>query len=117
MSEPPTEPLTEPPREPPTEPVPPERRRILWKLFLAFCVFSLIGFSLLGWFVTTDSFQQRVRRRVVASIEKITAFDAIFAMAVFYWLLVEAVSRVGSRVELRVTAYLAQEGARAWARP
>ncbi len=72
MSEPPTEPLTEPPREPPTEPVPPERRRILWKLFLAFCVFSLIGFSLLGWFVTTDSFQQRVRRRVVASIEKIT---------------------------------------------
>jgi len=58
--------------EPLTEPVPPERRRILWKLFLAFCVFSLIGFSLLGWYVTTDSFQQMVRRRVVASVEKIT---------------------------------------------
>ena len=45
--------------------------------------------------------------------ETFTAFDAIFAMAVFYWLLVEAVSRLGARVEARVTAYLAQEGARA----
>jgi len=58
--------------EPSTEPVPPERRRILWQLFLLFCVFSLIGFALLGWYVTTDSFQQMVRRRVVASVEKIT---------------------------------------------
>src|ERR1019366_5638197 len=66
------EPLTEAPTEGTTEPVPPERRRILWKLFLSFCVFSLIGFSLLAWYVTTDSFQQRVRRRVVASVEKIT---------------------------------------------
>jgi translocation and assembly module TamB len=72
--------LTEPPSEPPTEPliealtgpVPPERRRILWKLFLSFCVFSLLGFAVLGWYVTTDSFQQLVRRRVVASVEKIT---------------------------------------------
>jgi translocation and assembly module TamB len=64
--------LTEPLTEALTEPVPPERRRILWKLFLAFCVFSLIGFSLLAWYVTTDSFQQLVRRRVVASVEKIT---------------------------------------------
>jgi translocation and assembly module TamB len=48
------------------------RRRILWKLFLAFCVFSLVGFALLGWYVTTDSFQQMVRRRVVASLEKMT---------------------------------------------
>jgi translocation and assembly module TamB len=48
------------------------RRRILWKLLLGFCVFSLIGFGLLGWYVTTDSFQQMVRRRVVASLEKIT---------------------------------------------
>jgi translocation and assembly module TamB len=54
------------------EPVPPERRRILWKLFLGFCVFSLIGFALLGWYVTTDSFQRMVRRRVVASLEKMT---------------------------------------------
>ncbi len=51
---------------------PPERRRILWKLLLLFCVFSLIGFGLLGWYVTTDSFQRMVRRRVVASLEKIT---------------------------------------------
>jgi translocation and assembly module TamB len=75
-SEPPTEPSrespTEPSRQPSAEPVPPERRRILWKLFLGFCIFSLIGFALLGWYVTTDSFQQRVRRRVVASLEKMT---------------------------------------------
>ncbi len=45
--------------------------------------------------------------------ETFTAFDAIFAMAVFYWLLVEAVSRAGARVEARVTAFLAQEGASA----
>jgi len=72
--------LTEPPSEPPIEPliealtgpVPPERRRILLKLFLSFCVFSLLAFALLGWYVTTDSFQQLVRRRVVASVEKIT---------------------------------------------
>jgi translocation and assembly module TamB len=58
--------------KPLTEPIPPERRRILWHLFLLFCVFSLTGFALLGWYVTTDSFQQIVRRRVVASVEKIT---------------------------------------------
>ncbi len=45
--------------------------------------------------------------------ETFTAFDAIFAMAVFYWLLVELVSRLGARVEARVTAFMAQEGARA----
>ena len=67
-----TEPSTEPPSEPATEPVPPVRRRILRKLFLGFCVFSLIGFGLLGWYVTTNSFQQMVRRRVVASLEKMT---------------------------------------------
>ena len=55
-----------------TEPFPPERRRILWKLFLLFCVFSLIGFSLLAWYITTDSFQRIVRRRVIASAEKLT---------------------------------------------
>jgi translocation and assembly module TamB len=71
--------LTELPPEPPTEelnkspagPPSPKRRRILWKLFLGFCLFSLIAFSLLGWYVTTDSFQQMVRRRVVSSVEKI----------------------------------------------
>jgi polar amino acid transport system permease protein len=39
--------------------------------------------------------------------ETFTAFDAIFAMAIFYWLLVEAVSRLGYRLERRVTAYMA----------
>ena len=63
---------SEPSIEPSNEPSPPARRRILLRLFLGFCVFSVIGFSLLGWYVTTDSFQQMVRRRVVASFEKIT---------------------------------------------
>ena len=72
MTDPPSEPPTEPLIEALTGPVPPERRRILWKLFLSFCVFSLLAFALLGWYVTTDSFQQLVRRRVVASVEKIT---------------------------------------------
>ncbi len=40
--------------------------------FSRFCVFSLIAFGLLGWYVTTESFQQRVRRRVIASAEKLT---------------------------------------------
>ena len=62
----------EPASEPSTEPSPPERRRILWKLFLSFCVFSLLGFSLLAWYVTTDSFQRIVRRRVIAAAEKLT---------------------------------------------
>ncbi len=72
MTAPSSEPSSEPSTEPSSEPVPPVRRRILWKLFLGFCVFSLIGFALLGWYVTTDSFQQMVRRRVVASLEKMT---------------------------------------------
>jgi translocation and assembly module TamB len=63
---------TEPPTEPSTEPSPPERRRILWKLFLSFCVFSILGLSLLAWYVTTDSFQRLVRRRVIAAAEKLT---------------------------------------------
>jgi translocation and assembly module TamB len=54
------------------DPTPPERRRILWKLFLAFCLFSVIAFGFLSWYVTTDSFQQRVRRRIIASAEKLT---------------------------------------------
>ena len=41
--------------------------------------------------------------------ETFTAFNAIFAMAIFYWLLVEAVSRVGARLERRVTAFMAPE--------
>jgi polar amino acid transport system permease protein len=38
--------------------------------------------------------------------ETFTAFESIFAMAIFYWLLVEAVSRIGRRVERRITAFL-----------
>jgi polar amino acid transport system permease protein len=41
--------------------------------------------------------------------ETFTAFDAIFAMAVFYWLLVETVSRLGRLVEARLTAFLSRE--------
>ena len=41
--------------------------------------------------------------------ETFTAFDAIFAMAVFYWLLVEVVSRLGRHVEARVTAYRTEQ--------
>jgi translocation and assembly module TamB len=66
------EPPTEKSTDESAEPSPPERRRILWKLFLGFCVFSVVGFALLGWYVTTDSFQRLARRRVIASAEKIT---------------------------------------------
>ncbi len=72
MSETSGEPPTEKSTDELAEPSPPERRRILWKLFLGFCVFSVVGFSLLAWYVTTDSFQQLARRRVIASAEKIT---------------------------------------------
>jgi polar amino acid transport system permease protein len=41
--------------------------------------------------------------------ETFTAFDAIFAMAVFYWLLIEATSRLGRRIEARVTVFLREE--------
>jgi polar amino acid transport system permease protein len=43
--------------------------------------------------------------------ETFTAFTAIFAMALFYWLLVETVSRLGARLERRVTAFLAPAAA------
>lgn len=76
MSEPPDRQSGERGNEPsthhPHEPASPQRRRILWKLFLSFCVFSLISLGLLAWYVTTDSFQALVRRRVVATIEKMT---------------------------------------------
>ncbi|MGB9233404.1 MAG: hypothetical protein WCC04_03260, partial [Terriglobales bacterium] len=55
------------------EPPPPRvRRRILRQLLLTFCVFSLVAFGFLGWYVTTDSFQQKMRSRVVAALEKAT---------------------------------------------
>jgi polar amino acid transport system permease protein len=43
--------------------------------------------------------------------ETFTAFDAIFAMAVFYWLLVEAVSRLGRRLETGLTAFMTRGAA------
>ncbi len=58
--------------EPASQPSPPVRRRILLKLFLFFCVFSLVALAVLGWYVTTDSFQQMVRRRVIALAEKLS---------------------------------------------
>ena len=67
-----TEPPAESSTEPLAEPVPPQRRRILWKLFLLFCAVCIVVFSLLAWYVTTDSFQRWVRRRVIASAEKLT---------------------------------------------
>jgi polar amino acid transport system permease protein len=39
--------------------------------------------------------------------ETFTAFDAIFAMAAFYWLLVETTSRLGLWFERRITLFLA----------
>jgi translocation and assembly module TamB len=66
-----TGPTSEEPTGDSTESSPPQRRRILWKLFLCFCVFCLVGFGLIAWYVSTDSFQQLVRRRVIASLEKI----------------------------------------------
>jgi translocation and assembly module TamB len=63
-------PESTPESTPPTVPL--VRRRILWRLFLSLCLVGLIAFSLLVWYVTTDAFQQRVRREVVASVEKMT---------------------------------------------
>jgi translocation and assembly module TamB len=54
------------------QPAPPVRRRILRNLFLSFCAFSVVAFAVLSWWVTTDSFQQRMRRRVIAELERAT---------------------------------------------
>jgi len=60
------------PESTPATVAPVRRRRLLLRLFLSLCLLGLIAFSLLAWYVTTDSFQQWVRRRVVASVEKMT---------------------------------------------
>ena len=55
------------------EPPPlPARRRILRNLVLGFCAFSVVAFALLGWYVSTESFQRRMRARLVAELEKAT---------------------------------------------
>lgn len=51
---------------------PSPQRRLWLRLLLLFCAFCLVAFALLGWYVTTDSFQQSVRRRVIASLERAT---------------------------------------------
>ena len=50
----------------------PPRRRLWLRLLLLFCIFSAVSFSILGWYVTTDSFQRLVRHRVIAALEKAT---------------------------------------------
>ncbi|MBZ5655993.1 MAG: translocation/assembly module TamB domain-containing protein [Acidobacteriia bacterium] len=50
----------------------PPRRRLWLRLLLLFCIFSAACLSILGWYVTTDSFQQKVRRRVTSALEKAT---------------------------------------------
>jgi translocation and assembly module TamB len=54
------------------QPAPPVRRRILRNLLLSFFGFCIVAFALLVWWVTTDSFQLRVRRRVIAQLEQAT---------------------------------------------
>ena len=53
-------------------PVPPVRRRILRNLLLGFCAFCLVVLGLLAWYLTTDSFQRRMRNEVIAELEKAT---------------------------------------------
>ena len=51
-------------------PSPPRRRWLHW--FLWFCAFGFVALVLLGWYLTTDSFQRSVRQQVVAALEKAT---------------------------------------------
>lgn len=48
------------------------RRRILQNLLLAFFGFCAIALGLLGWYVSTDSFQQTMRHKVIAELERAT---------------------------------------------
>lgn len=54
-----------------SEPSVPRRRRWL-RLLLYFSAFSAVVLGLLAWYSTTNSFQQFVRRRMVAALEKTT---------------------------------------------
>ncbi len=51
---------------------PSPQRRLWLRLLLWFCLFSLVIFGLLGWYVTTDSFHQLVRRHVIGYLEQAT---------------------------------------------
>jgi translocation and assembly module TamB len=48
------------------------RRRALWVYFLASAFLALLLVAALGWYVTTNSFQSMVRRRLVAELERDT---------------------------------------------
>jgi translocation and assembly module TamB len=50
----------------------PPRRRLWLRLLLLFCIFCAASLSIFGWYVTTDSFQRAVRRRVITALEKAT---------------------------------------------
>ncbi len=55
-----------------SEPLPRARRRVLRKVLLIASGLSLLSIVLLGWYVSTDSFQARMRRQVVAQLEEAT---------------------------------------------
>jgi len=69
----------------------------------------LIGFvfsvssSLFSIFLPRDRSAERLEERMDMAHEEPNY------MAIFYWLLVEATSRLGRRVEARVTTFMAQE--------
>jgi translocation and assembly module TamB len=48
------------------------RRRKIWKYLLLTVLAGLLLLAGLAWYMTTDSFQARVRHRVVAELERIT---------------------------------------------
>jgi translocation and assembly module TamB len=55
-----------------TEPGAPKRRRRLWKFLLLTVVAGLVALAGLAWYLTTDSFQAMMRRRLVAELEHIS---------------------------------------------
>ncbi len=55
-----------------TESAAPKPRRRLWKILLLLAGAGLLLLLAAVWYITTDSFQALVRRRVVAEIERIT---------------------------------------------
>lgn len=55
-----------------SEPLPRARRRVLRKVLLIASGLSLLSIVLLGWYASTDSFQARMRRQVVAQLEEAT---------------------------------------------
>ena len=48
------------------------RRRRVWKYLLSILLASLLSMAGFGWYLTTESFQAVVRRRLVAELESVT---------------------------------------------